>query len=285
ANPSDTSDGLANAIKSKLLYVTTSKFEGDWHSTMHNHYFSELFYITAGKGKFLVGNDSFEVHPDDLVIINPHIDHTETSLDSSPLEYIVLGVEGLSFTSGEKPSVADNGTGNNDCGYSVASFMRNNTEMRTFLNTLVNEMQIDNEYKTTLCQNLLCIIMISILRHKKLNVSLVATKKVSRECALVKDYIDKNFKNSISLDDLATFSHLNKYYLVHNFSKSYGLSPINYLLEKRINESKFLLDSTSYSLSQISQIVGFSSSSYFSQSFKRAMGISPMEFRKRTTNK
>ncbi|MEG2054000.1 MAG: AraC family transcriptional regulator, partial [Oscillospiraceae bacterium] len=129
------------------------------------------------------------------------------------------------------------------------------------------------------------IIMISILRHKKLNVSLVATKKVSRECALVKDYIDKNFKNSISLDDLATFSHLNKYYLVHNFSKSYGLSPINYLLEKRINESKFLLDSTSYSLSQISQIVGFSSSSYFSQSFKRAMGISPMEFRKRTTNK
>ena len=41
------------------------------------------------------------VSPDDLVIVNPNVEHTEVSLNASPLEYIVLGVEGMEFAADE----------------------------------------------------------------------------------------------------------------------------------------------------------------------------------------
>src|SRR5699024_3394180 len=87
-------------------------------------------------------------------------------------------------------------------------------------------------------------------------------------------------KESITLDQLAELAHINKYYLVHAFRKAYGTSPINYLISRRIQESRFLLTNSNHSLSQIARILGFSSLSYFSQSFHRTEGVSPMEYRK-----
>ncbi len=37
----------------KLLYVSTSKYEGDWQSILHSHPFSELFYVVQGSGSFI----------------------------------------------------------------------------------------------------------------------------------------------------------------------------------------------------------------------------------------
>ena len=82
-----------------LLYISTSRYEGDWHSTPHAHHCTELFYVSSGKGSFLVNDDVFDVKADDLIIVNPNVPHTEMSRDESPLEYIVLGIEGLQFTS------------------------------------------------------------------------------------------------------------------------------------------------------------------------------------------
>ena len=81
---------------------------------------------------------------------------------------------------------------------------------------------------------------------------------------------------------LAEVAHVNKYYLVHTFSKEYGISPINYLISRRIAESKHLLSETDHSLSQISHMLGFSSPSYFSQSFRKLEGVSPMEYRRQS---
>lgn len=81
-------------------------------------------------------------------------------------------------------------------------------------------------------------------------------------------------------DQLAAVTHINKYYLAHAFQKEYNISPINYLLRRRITESKALLASTDHSLTQISELVGFSSPSYFSQSFRRLEGMSPIEYRR-----
>ena len=58
-----------------------------------------------------------------------------------------------------------------------------------------------------------------------------------------------------------------------------GISPINYLISKRIEESKNLLCTTNYSIRDISTIVGFSNSSYFSQMFKKSTGLSPREYK------
>ena len=62
-----------------------------------------------------------------------------------------------------------------------------------------------------------------------------------------------------------------------------GISPINYLINRRIEESKNLLTTTNYSIRDISTIVGFSNSSYFSQMFKKFTGDSPRAYKNKYT--
>ena len=61
----------------KLLYVSTAKYGGDWHSLMHTHACTELFYVVGGMGQFKVAEKLIPVSPDDLVIVNPNVEHTE----------------------------------------------------------------------------------------------------------------------------------------------------------------------------------------------------------------
>ena len=72
---------------------------------------------------------------------------------------------------------------------------------------------------------------------------------------------------------------MNKFYLSHAFKREYGVSPINYMISKRIEESKYLLAETDLSMTQIAQLLGFSSLSYFSQVFRRTQSVTPMEYR------
>ncbi len=102
----------------------------------------------------------------------------------------------------------------------------------------------------------------------------------NRECAEIKRYLDTNYREDISLDLLAELAHLNKYYLAHTFSGSTEFPPITYLNRRRIEESKHMLGNTGYSLAQISELMGFSSPSYFSQCFRKAEGLTPNEYRR-----
>lgn len=262
--------------KVKLLYVSTAKYGGDWHSTLHTHACTEIFYVVGGSGKFNIEGRLLPVTTDDMVIVNPNVEHTEVSYNKRPLEYIVLGVEGLEYSAGED---ADE-----------RWFMTNLQNAREALLHALREMLREIEFKAVgyelICQDLLEVLILRLMRHAGLQFLPTKTehrkpgRKPSKECAAVRHYIDNHFKENINLDMLSELVHVNKYYMVHSFTKEYGISPINYLISRRIEESKYLLSDTDHSLSQISHMLGFSSPSYFSQSFRRLEGISPMEFRR-----
>ena len=63
--------------------------------------------------------------------------------------------------------------------------------------------------------------------------------------------------------------------ILQNFGK-------DLMITRRIVESRYLLSETDLSLTQIAQMLGFSSPSYFSQAFRKAQGISPIDYRKST---
>jgi len=67
--------------------------------------------------------------------------------------------------------------------------------------------------------------------------------------------------------------------LTHIFTQEYKISPINYLVHRRIEEARYLLAQTNYRISDIANMLGFSSNSYFSQTFHRVVGVSPSQFR------
>jgi AraC-like DNA-binding protein len=68
--------------------------------------------------------------------------------------------------------------------------------------------------------------------------------------------------------------------MAHAFKREYGISPVNYMIDCRIREGKRLLAETDLAPSQIASILGFSSSSYFSQTFRNVEGTTPTEYRK-----
>ncbi len=263
---------------SKLLYISTSKYEGDWQSILHSHPFSELFYVVSGSGSFVAEGKEFPVGRNDLVIINPHVEHTEKSRDVSPLEYIVLGIEGLTFSFENIASIQD-GVFLKTASGAIYKYNVHNSNVYAYLNIMLEEANQKKDNYETVCQNLLEVLLVCLLRNDNLAVVQSDRTVLNRECTQIKNYLDSNYSENITLDTLADITHMNKYYMAHAFAKCTGLSPINYLLQKRIQEGKNLLESTTHSIAQISTMLGFSSQSYFSQAFKKATGKTPIQHR------
>lgn len=258
----------------KLLNVASSRYGGDWHSVPHTHNYTELFYIVGGKGQFLIEDNVFPVDVNNLVIINPNVIHTEASLNAQPLEYIVLGIEGIELVTSE-----------NSNGQFCLLDHFESAEISGCLRNILREMEQKSTGYEDVCQAFMEILVIRLMRNTTLSVAAEPqTIAGNRQCTLVRRYIDVHFKEALTLDMLAEEAHMNKYYLSHAFKKEYGVSPINYMLSRRIEESKYLLAETDLSLSRIAQLLGFSSLSYFSQAFRKTQGISPMEFRQSAKN-
>ena len=253
-----------------LRNVASAKYGGDWHSIPHAHSYTELFYIVGGDGQFQINEQLFPVRAHQLVVVNPNIIHTEVSYEAHPLEYIVLGIEGLEQT-------APDAEGAQFCIY---SFPEQN-EVLTCMRSVLREMQDRRPEYETLCLAYMDIIMVQLMRNTSVSVTQTHARfPTNRQCAAVRHYIDQHYKETITLDILAEKASINKFYMAHAFKREYGVSPINYLIACRIREGKRLLAETDLSLSQIAAVLGFSSSSYFSQSFRNAEGLSPTEFRK-----
>ena len=255
----------------RLLYVSSAKYSGDWHSTPHTHSCSELFYVIGGVGQFFIEGETYPVNANDLVIVNPNIEHTEISFNSNPLEYIVLGVEGLEL------SVSDE----RENRYCIVNFRGIRDSILLCLQNILREIEEKAPGYETVCQDLIEVLFIYLTRQTNYSTAMTPIRKTSsRLCATVRRYIDEHYKENISLDALAQLTHVSKYYMVHAFSKEYGISPINYMVLKRIEEAKHLLKNDDYTLALISRMLGFSSPSYFSQTFKRITGMSPNAYRK-----
>lgn len=261
-----------------LIYISKSKFENDWHSTPHEHPFTEIFFITNGKGYFQIDDQLVAVTKSDLVIINPDCSHTEKSVNSAdPLEYIVFGVNNLAIASSNKFSANDEILLN---GYRIINFNNKESDLLYYLNMLLTELDERKTNYELACKSILSLFLIYIMRNSSSDIFVTENhEKINLECIKIKNYIDSHYSENITLDFLSNLTYVNKFHLVHLFTKEMGISPINYLINKRIEESKNLLSTTNYSIRDISSIVGFSNSSYFSQMFKKITGISPKDFR------
>ena len=256
----------------KLLNAASAKYGGDWHSVPHTHNHVELFYIVGGKGQFLIEDQLYPVNTNHLVIINPNVTHTEVSLNAQPLEYIVLGIEGVELSI----------TSNSDNPFCILDHFES-MDITSCLRNILREMELKQPGYEDICQAFMEILIIRLMRSTDLSVPAEPQNNVgNHQCATVRRYIDYHFKESLTLDQLAEEAHMNKYYLSHAFKREYGVSPINYMISRRISESKYLLAETDLSLSQIAQLLGFSSLSYFSQVFRKTQGVSPMEYRQDT---
>ena len=267
-------------FRPKLLYLSTSKFESDWHSTPHYHPFSEIMFITGGAGTFLLDKKVYPISRGDLVVVSPNIMHTEYSSADSPLEYMIIGVDNIAFD-----LLVEDEESESDLPPTIFHFFNHYDKTYYYLQELNKELVNKRPNYQIMSQHIVNVLLLYIMRHSNLKTSIPSvnkTKYVNRECAFVKQYIDQHYADNISLDQLANRAFVNKFHLIHVFTKQFGVSPINYLIERRLEESKFLLKNTHMSVTDVSKAVGISSPAFFTKRFKTSVGCTPLSFRKNT---
>lgn len=93
-------------------------------------------------------------------------------------------------------------------------------------------------------------------------------------------YLEKNFRNNITYDTLSRHFNFTSTYIVRCFKNIYHVTPLDYLKNIRLKEAKFILAYSNASIEHISLEVGFNSVSYFSRTFTKAFGVSPLQYRK-----
>lgn len=127
--------------------------------------------------------------------------------------------------------------------------------------------------------SLLILLMEDAWQEKKHESDQRGTISSSVDIQKVKDYLDQNFSQKITLDDLASTFFINKYYLLSLFKERYGVTINAYLNQVRVTYVKQQLRFTDKTVEMISAELGIEPT-YLSRLFKKVEGMNPSEYRK-----
>ena len=259
-------------LQANSLFISHAIYESDWVSVLHTHPFTEVFYVIDGSGSFLTNNKKFSVKKNDIIIVNPNIEHTEKSSIDDPLEYIAIGMSHMSFTN-KKDTITKKP-------FLFANFQDKQEDILFYLQAIMMEVKKQEFNYEHICHHLANVLIYKLQRKLNVQVEIEAPSMIGKEVAIAKEYINHNFKEKITLDTLANIVHLNKFYLSRTFKAAVGQTPIEFLNERRLEEASVLLKTTDLTISEIASMIGFSSQSYFSELFLKSRGNTPTKYRK-----
>ncbi|MBE5040961.1 AraC family transcriptional regulator [Ructibacterium gallinarum] len=95
----------------------------------------------------------------------------------------------------------------------------------------------------------------------------------------LKQYIESNYTQPLTLKELADFAHLHPNYLIRFFKKNIGVPPMRYIMQVKLEKAESLLENTNIPVSELAELLGFSDMNHFYKRFKSYAGKSPTEFR------
>lgn len=98
-------------------------------------------------------------------------------------------------------------------------------------------------------------------------------------CAQILEYIDENYTEVITLEQLSSVSGMSKNGIIAMFKRLYGMTPVKYINHLRLYKACELLKNTDIPISQIAYQCGFTDSNYFARVFKSLRGMTPRDYR------
>lgn len=97
-------------------------------------------------------------------------------------------------------------------------------------------------------------------------------------------YIQINMASPLKISQLASRANLNTDYFSRIFHRYSGKSPVNFILEKRIERAQHLILTSNIQYGEIAELTGFDNPQYFSRIFKKITGLSPKDYRRQNQN-
>lgn len=264
-----------NNLEIKILDAQKNINDSKISSRIQFHPFTYFYYLDEGFGRLTIENDNIEVNAGDLIIINSNVDHT-LHLDKSisNVKYLGFGIESVSIAGLD-----------DDESKSINYFHIDNRNkalrFEDYFEDIHREYKSNDIFARSLANATATTLVINLLRKYRKDITIKRDKKVNRQIDYIKSYIDSNYSEDIKLEDLSVMAYMNKFHLISEFKQSYRITPIEYLILKRIEIAKSLLISTNHSMEEISAMVGFNSQSYFNQVFKKKAGQTPSQFRRK----
>ena len=246
---------------------TNYNFSGEKHS------YWELTYVDKGELLTTIDGVSYHLKQGDLIFYAPMQFHTQSTFEKISSSYLTINFK-MNFNHADLL-----------CN-KIFSLKRDSYFIVT---RLIEELSNDNLYSDDLS---LCYLKELIIQMLRLDNSHFHSKPTTHmqqtyENELLNDillYIDDNIYEKISVSTLCDHFCISTSMLHSLFRKNMNNTAKNYINELKLSKSKELIRNSTHTLSEISEMLGFSSIHYFSKKFKLYFNISPTEYSKSIYN-
>ena len=246
---------------------TNYNFSGEKHS------YWELTYVDKGELLTTIDGVSYHLKQGDLIFYAPMQFHTQSTFEKISSSYLTINFK-MNFNHADLL-----------CN-KIFSLKRDSYFIVT---KLIEELSNDNLYSNDLS---LCYLKQLIIQMLRLDNSHFHSKPTTHmqqtyENELLNDillYIDDNIYEKISVSTLCDHFCISTSMLHSLFRKNMNNTAKNYINELKLSKSKELIRNSTHTLSEISEMLAFSSIHYFSKKFKSYFNISPTEYSKSIYN-
>ncbi len=230
----------------------------------------QLLYIASGKGHFFIDGEEKIVSAGNIIVYLPN----------QPQEYVYYkddktDVYWVHFTGNKVDDILK--YYNIGIQYNIL-YIGTSPDYQWLFGQMIQELQLCRPRYEELISLQLRNIFILISR------AIISAKKFSstseKEVAFAMHYFRKNYNTDISIEEYSKSRGLSNCWFIQCFKEITGYSPLQYILKLRIATAQSLLENTDYTISEISNIVGYANSLYFSRLFHKYIGMSPKEYRK-----
>ena len=258
--------------------IEKEKNESEKNSSTHSHDFYEIYIQKSGQRTCFYNNARFDVGIGNIIVFKPDIQH---ELTGGPYERYIVSIPLNAISTLQKEYLdilADK----------ITVHLHPSSWNKVFncLDRLLYAYNSMNKDKF-LSMNiefgyfLYCV-------HKNSISAVVSSINLNTEqffpsahlILKLKNYIQENYNKPLSLSTMSKLFNVSKTWMCHCFLSSNGCTIFEYKNHLQIENAKYLLINTKYSIKKIASLIGFSSSTYFSTSFKKSMAISPLQFRR-----
>lgn len=259
-------------------------FEGK-NVPIHWHNDLEINLIREGEAVFQVYQKSYRVRTGEGFLLNRNVPHSCSSPGNEHVRYSTILVR-PDFLYGDfgsdverkcfQPFLQNSAI---PCIY-LTGFDENGKEILQKLNQLEEAFDRKRFCYELKIKGLLCEAFAMILygHRQELTKFVPANLQELERLEKMLNYLNMHFTEVISLQDLADQVHLSREVCCRLFKKMTGKTITGYLEEYRVNKSFSLVQSGQYSMTQITEMVGFSNPSRFASAFRKRFGCNPGEY-------
>ncbi len=261
------------------------------HVSPHVHSFYEIVFIESGSGSHIVNGDRVDVGPGDLFLLGPGSSHDPLRLETAAIWVFIFNSQALDVDSWEGAIHAMKAQPL-DTAHSLLRAVHADEKRhlrwhisesdRPMIASLLRRIKDENVGKRHDWEKLIKLTLeLLLIELERRRVAERSDKAGMGHpiVALTMDFIDANFRKPIGLRDIAKHVGRSPAYLTNLVTSYTGRPVMAWLIDRRLVEARTLILTSSQSVREVSESVGYLSQSHFSQMFRRKYGDSPTNWR------